>query len=149
MKTANIGTVSSGTMLPSDLIPALLDELRYLDPDNKLIGEITYNMDKRPTFDWYYNDGVGDEGCMYDLEDLFNALDGLAPSYCYFGAHEGDGSDFGFWPSWESINDDIHDGILGTTDAHKSQYIEVNDHGNATLYARDQAGNWIEVWAIV
>jgi len=32
------------------------------------------------------------------LEEAFDELESLAPPGYYFGAHEGDGSCFGFWP---------------------------------------------------
>lgn len=38
------------------------------------------------------------EGATYWLEALFDRLEDLAPEGYTFGAHPGDGSDFGFWP---------------------------------------------------
>ena len=37
-------------------------------------------------------------------EDLFNALNELAPPNHYFGSHFGDSSDFGFWLSEDTID---------------------------------------------
>jgi len=37
------------------------------------------------------------EGCAHLLEELFDALNDVADEGFYFGAHPGDGADFGFW----------------------------------------------------
>jgi hypothetical protein len=80
--TYEIGTVSTGTMLASDLIPAFMAEL---PASHKL----------RVEYDEHgYNAADADDL----LECLFDALDALAPEGTYFGAHPGDGSDYGFWP---------------------------------------------------
>jgi len=43
-----------------------------------------------------------DELCRVDPKtDLLFALNDRAPLGCYFGAHWGDGADFGYWPSEE------------------------------------------------
>ena len=77
-----IGTVSHGTMLTSDLIPAFMAEL---PASHKL----------RVEYDEHgYNAADADDL----LECLFDALDAQAPEGCYFGAHPGDGSDYGYWP---------------------------------------------------
>tara|TARA_R110000803_G_scaffold210841_1_gene284280 strand:- start:6035 stop:6499 length:465 start_codon:yes stop_codon:yes gene_type:complete len=70
-------------------------------------------------------------------ETLIDALDSFAPPYCCFGAHEGDGSDFGFWPMYDDET---------LAEARESGYrVDVSVHGNVVLYdAKDQ-----EVWSIV
>jgi len=90
------------------------------------------------------------------LGDLERALGEKAPPYCYFGAHRGDGADFGYWPDWEAIEADRRDGTLPSGDelpadgATISQYLHITDHGNAEFYAWDSAGRrWRSVWGVV
>lgn len=77
-------------------------------------------------------------------ESFFNALEAFAPPYCYFGAHEGDGSDFGYWPSMDAINDlpciadNSDEAIAAEQSADWSTDVRyVNDHGNVTVYGAD------------
>jgi len=49
-------------------------------------------------------DAERDEVSWYLAEDLWNAMDDIAPEGCYFGASEGDGTDYGFWRTSEDIN---------------------------------------------
>jgi hypothetical protein len=111
---AEIGTVSHAAMRPEDLIPAFIDCLDDLkqelalsaaDPDNRgceleitarvghidsLLGHIESHLDEG-------DDYFQSENADWDLESLFDALNEFAPDGCYFGAHPGDGSDYGFW----------------------------------------------------
>ena len=97
--TAEVGTIIHGTLRSSDLIVAFLEELDRLDPAcaaeirNAHPDEVSWALREsaRPV------QGDEPEAATWLLEDLFNALDDLAPTGCHFGAHEGDGSDFGFW----------------------------------------------------
>jgi hypothetical protein len=89
-----------------------------------------------------------DDDPWWDSEDcseflnctLWDALNEYAPPYCYFGAHEGDGSDYGFWPSWDYIEDCAHDGSIKRVsdlsevpDDYTGDVCIVNDHGNMTV----------------
>lgn len=162
---ATLGTVCHGSHRYQDVIPALLGELEYLDSDrhakylSDIAGEALEHLlavddilepDDETTdsrMDWL--SGVS--------ADLFDILDVMSPDYCYFGAHEGDGADFGFWPSWDAIDDAIHDGerMVKSDDCPDAKpadgvcyHLHVNDHGNATLYAWN-GSEWAEIWAIV
>lgn len=103
------GSVSHGTLRTEDLIPTFAKLVREIDPvlfvESKdwcpkcLIAEIngepgSHSFGLRSDDD---RDSV--------LQCLFDALEELAPDGYYFGAHEGDGSDFGFWES-ERYNDE-------------------------------------------
>ena len=140
-KTAQIGSLSWGTMRNQDLIPVFLDELRDLGGN-----EIAHNLltacdiKKGTLLSAMDDDGHafwGSESNHYLMEYLFDALNEYAPEYCYFGAHDGDGSDYGFWPSLDGMDDD-GDVLMcgdGRDETPIPEYIlHVNDHGNTTLY---------------
>lgn len=110
---ASLGTVSHGTLRTIDLLDRFASELEGLAllsgdflsrPENfplrdqiaNAIGEAQdcfaangddINPDKEETAEWLVNE---------TLPDLLNLF---APEGAYFGAHAGDGSDFGFWPA--------------------------------------------------
>jgi hypothetical protein len=92
------GTVINGTFRPQDLIPALLDALNAVHPP--AYDRITGCGGMVPQYVWEDGDECEwwqSEECQYALESLFDALDACAPDGHYFGAHPGNGSDFGFW----------------------------------------------------
>ncbi len=148
MKTQYIlGSVSSGTMREEDLIPAFLDCLEQLDPAMKdhyksEVEEIEAMEDE---------DEKLDAMSMFLNEDLFNALDQYAPPYFYFGSHPGDGADYGFWLSDESLED--FDGLkvsdLSEVPAdYSGEVLHVNDHGNTSLYSATE-GKLEAIWELV
>jgi hypothetical protein len=106
------GTVIEGTHRKQDLIPRFVDVLsdiveqstlepgadhpervRLVGIKQRKLGGIEGNM----AIDGYYTSDQSDT----DIEWLFDSLNSLAPEGFYFGAHHGDGADFGFWPSEE------------------------------------------------
>ena len=151
---ATIGSISHGTMREEDLIPTFIDELRLLDPDNETLGGILDDIEHRAEEDDYF---AADTGvASYDLnETLFEALNEYAPPFCYFGSHPGDGSDYGFWISDESIEEAVCDETIVKIDAgdewpaltvNTDYVLEVTDHGNMTLFCRYSKKSH---WAIV
>lgn len=93
---AQLGTVSHGTMQPRDLIPEFRSVLADLDQKayRKHLeehGDVTGDEDKDEA------KGLDSEEAGWALEDLFDKLESCAPDGAYFGAHPGDGSDYGFW----------------------------------------------------
>jgi hypothetical protein len=127
MNRAEIGTIIHATMRPQDVVPALMDALNTLDPkryqallesaDSGYREQCTPQDGEQPTLIGiaYHTAGCiagidlcdddpwwDSEDCLYFLNDeLWEALNEYAPDGCYFGAHPGDGSDYGFWPNEE------------------------------------------------
>ncbi len=99
MKTFENVSISHGTMRTQDLIPAFLDVVREVAPDHYeglMVCPFppipSYVMDDGDSSEWWDSEDAG-----YLLESLFDILDEHAPDGFYFGAHPGDGSDYGFW----------------------------------------------------
>lgn len=87
------GTLIHGTMRDEDLLRAFATELRRLDEAGNYYQLCNEAMVMA-------NDPEGDYQYMPAdvITDLFDRLDEFSPEGHRFGAHEGDGSDYGFWP---------------------------------------------------
>jgi hypothetical protein len=138
MHTPTIGTISHGTLRTEDLLAAFANELRMIEPNASLVAEADA-VALLHSFGWL--DIMIGQGAGELVDDLIEALNALAPAYCYFGTTEGDGSDFGFWPDMEAIDElprvaDPADVPAGGTG---EDVVYVNDHGNVTVYGANGA----------
>ena len=90
------GTVSHGTLREQDLVPAFLSVLEeHASEAHERITDQYPNVIEALRRD---PDGIVDwDPVHWLMEDLVDALDEAAPDGYWFGAHEGDGADFGFW----------------------------------------------------
>lgn len=70
------------------------------------------------------------------VDELQDALDHWAPEYCRFGAHEGDGADFGFWPVMEQIEELPQFDNYDPPSDFVGDFRVVTDHGNVTVRRR-------------
>lgn len=95
-------SISTGTMRPADLVPAFAHELADRTSHDHVLGMVGFAPDNIPATD---DEFWGTENAGSILELLFEALDSDAPEGCYFGAHPGDGSDYGFWMTEEDADE--------------------------------------------
>lgn len=164
-----LGTISEGTLRPEDLIPAYLDaiaDIRVTRRERCIADGIRLET-RFPTFYEPDGDTGSHDNLDHAIERLTEILESHVPDYCYFGTLEGDGACFGVWVSDEVLTPGARVDDLIRSEYSPSQwremcgrpgqpaedhgctyYLQVNDHGNATLYRR--AGNrWVEVWSVV
>lgn len=116
-------SVSHGTMRPEDLIPSFISELddrleestfdlgaetpervKFVGTTQTKLGGIERRMldDEGNVKEEYFES----DDANYDLESLFDILNEFAPTDCYFGAHPGDGSDYGYWADEDQADED-------------------------------------------
>lgn len=145
MRYATIGSVSHGTLRTEDLLDTFAYELEYQIQRNAKhwLGN-TAERDRLTNLIGEAREIDPDSEAASELvnESLFDALNEFAPPYTYFGAHEGDGSDFGFWPSWDAVNE-----LPCIADPNELPHAEgdcryVNDHGNVTVFDSSGAAIW-------
>ena len=105
------GTISHGTHRPQDLLESFSEAYKQHCEDSGF-DHALYEMAKTVAADLNQPDpSMG----LYEiaggvLDDLIDNLEEIAAKHnCYFGATEGDGSDFGFWPN-EGGEADMYEG---------------------------------------
>ena len=101
VKTAEPGTVVRGTLRREDIFPAVIrclfeldrEQCREFEKANPDLLQALCDKECGIPTDWWDS-----EEASFVMEELSDLLNGYAPEGHYFGAHPGDGSDFGFWP---------------------------------------------------
>ena len=103
-----VGTVCFGTMKPEDLIPKFVAEIKRLTTFTPYVVREAENWIEGPK-SYYENTlqitdpsaGTPEElhaGYAKSIvDDLMSHLNVMAPDGLRFGAHDGDGADFGWW----------------------------------------------------
>ena len=145
----NIGTLIHGTLRDRDLLPVFVAELEWLLPadstdfaDERALVDRLESDNQDSILDWEYADDVDRDEVAYLInEKLIDALNEYAPPHTYFGTHEGDGADFGFWPTGEDFSDTCEivgramsaNGEVEFVDQDCNVFVHVNDHGNITV----------------
>ena len=92
-------TLIHGTHRACDLVPAFLEVIKNTPEYTQITQNNNYNLNV------IFDPSVGDSDERWESDDmcyflngvLFDTLNSFAPEGYYFGAHQGDGSDFGFW----------------------------------------------------
>lgn len=138
LEPAPLGSISSGTLRTADLLSAFISALEGLMLVN---GEHYSRPENREERDRLLN-AIG------EAQDCF-AEDGQG-----IEGEKFDGADFGFWPV---DIDDIKDQVEFVSSKEqeyppsdfRGEWLHVNDHGNATLYARIADDRDKEIWAVV
>ena len=136
-QTITIGTLISGTLQPEALRYTFARELRR-------VGVLTNHVALLRSA---YFETLTDhpEGAADIVNDLIDALNEYAPSHTYFGAIEGDGSDFGWWGVTEYDCETVRIDDENVIDIDCQVHIHTNDHGNVTV--SELRGK--EIWSAV
>ena len=150
MAQFEIGSISTGTLRPEDLLPAFSRELERHAPDHALVTAADDILNRLPD-DW---DGGGASELINEIQD---ALQEHCPPFVTFGAHPGDGADFGFWPDMERIQETLTAATIGHTLTlprngewewtleDDGVIIATTDHGNVTVMDLERN----VLWAVV
>jgi hypothetical protein len=158
MAQFQIGSISTGTLRPEDLLPVFIEALTALGGTLPADIECGTHLEytNLPSYDkvGVIDDDDGfwrSEEAQWDVDALTDALQSRCPPFVYFGTLPGDGADFGFWPDmdrldealrWErdhypddSVPDELtldDDGVI----------VQISDHGNVTVMDMERNVLW-------
>ena len=129
-----LGSISSGTLRTEDLQESFAHAIKRLTeaPHYEQLAWLAI-----------------EDGSLDMVDELQEALNELCPPFVYFGAHPGDGSDFGFWPDMDSLNEAMAnaDGECSNSNCehlltNDGVIVQVSDHGNVTVMDMERNVLW-------
>ena len=141
MAEFQLGSISTGTLRTLDLLEAFASEAeaRCGDMATKAVSTAHIYLDPDAIVD--------DEQAQETLDELRFLLEDSCPPFVYFGTHEGDGADFGFWPDMDSLNEAMQYGDVTFHDDERildehDAIVQVSDHGNVTVMDMERNVIW-------
>lgn len=144
MKYASLGSISTGTLRSEDLLDTFASELEYHVQRNAAEWCSEEGRARRDRYlalvgDAREVDPDSEKASEIVNVDLIDALQEFAAPYCYFGSINGDGADFGYWPSLDEINElPCYESTDAAVEAgEENDFRTVTDHGNVTVWGCD------------
>lgn len=130
-------SVSHGTMRPQDLIPRYMDVIRDTPEYLQIMHVVPSHALEDGEAAWWDS-----EAAASFLEDLTDTLADYAPEGYYFGAHPGDGSDYGYWKNTETVTkptvDDKKKFVVTLTMIYNATVeVEATNADEAVEYVQD------------
>lgn len=98
-----IGTVIHGTLRPQDLIPAFIGVLKEVGKDVDYLWAIDdfLNNSNPDDVEKYFEGEIAQDDIELLIKDINDNISDIP--FLYFGCHPSDGSDFGFWVDYDSL----------------------------------------------
>lgn len=90
-------SVSEGTCKRDDIINAISLFVASLDENVDTQKVDSYLTEYYEELANSRDDPEDNEEFEFIFNDILDAMSDIAPEGCYFGAHPGDGADYGFW----------------------------------------------------
>jgi hypothetical protein len=148
MAEFQLGSISTGTLRTEDLLPKFAHALLAIVTDNEqyeleMVEDALNGRIKRT--------GIDTRTAVGLLDDIQDSLNQYCPPFVYFGAHPGDGADFGFWADFDAVDESCarkhhrctHNPETGEIVLEdESVIVQVNDHGNVTVMDMDRNVLW-------
>ena len=142
MAEFQLGSISTGTLRTLDLLEAFASEAeaRCGDMATKAVSTARIYLDPDAIVD--------DEQAQETLDELRFLLEDSCPPFVYFGAHPGDGADFGFWPDMDRLEEEMRSTTSDFqadncwTLADDGVIVNVSDHGNVTVMDMERNVIW-------
>ena len=172
MAEFQLGSISTGTLRPEDLIPAFTYTLGALA--HNPISNLSQFKSKAMADTWQNAINIINSSnrrpIAYDhpeihelIDELQDALQEYCPPFVYFGTHPGDGADFGFWPDMNRLDEELYnqtgaphldkvpsyclpmhqDYPYGEIELKDDNVIvQLSDHGNVTVMDMERNVIW-------